>query len=90
VDPYQRAKNAVAAGKYASTEAWAAAIVVSDNPKIPPEWKTWAREHLNAQLGPRAWVWLLAARKGQGERLAECQHRAISQLLDDRFTTQEK
>ena len=87
MDLKQRAQNAVAAGKYKSVEAWCSAVIVSDDPRIPAEWKTWAHKHLNAALGSRSWVWLLAARRDKGERLHECQAKAVKQLYDQGSAT---
>jgi hypothetical protein len=87
MDPKQRAQNAVAAGKYKSVEAWCAAVCVSDDPRVPKEMRDWAHKQLTGSLGSRAWVWLLAARRDKGERLHECQAKAVKQLYDQGSAT---
>ena len=81
MDFKQRAETAVAQGKFKSIEAWAAAVCVSDDPRVPKEMRDWAHKQLTGSLGSRAWVWLLAARRDAGQRMAESQLRAIDQLL---------
>ena len=80
--PAERCANAVASGKFKSAEAWAAAVLVSTDPRVEPL-KAYARQALDASVGARAWVWLLAARRDAGEKLQECQHKAIKQLIGE-------
>ena len=81
--PGERCQNAIAAGKYASVEAWCAAVLVSDDARVPADWKTWAKRQLDSAVGSRSWAWLLAAKRDRGDTLLECQARAIKQVLGD-------
>ena len=81
--PAERCQNAIAAGKYKSVEAWCAAVIITDDPRVPPNWKAWAKQQLDNAVGNRAWVWLLAAKGDRGDKLFECQTRAIKQVLGD-------
>jgi hypothetical protein len=83
VTPAERCANAVAAGKYKSVEAWCAAVIVSQDSRIPPAWRKWASRQLDEAVGNRSWVWLLDAKRDRGDRLMECQARAIKQVLGD-------
>ena len=87
MDFKQRAETAVAQGKFKSIEAWAAAVCVSDDPRVPKEMRDWAHKQLTASLGNRTWIWLIAAKRDRGDKLAECQIKAVKQLYDEGSVT---
>jgi hypothetical protein len=81
--PAERCAAAIAAGKYKTVEAWSAAVIVSEDQRIPEEWRKWASRQLDELVGYRRWAHILKARKEAGFALQECQLRALSQALPD-------
>jgi len=82
MDAKQRCENAIAAGKFKTAEAWCAHILTTSDPRAEPL-KQYAASKLDELVGNRAWLWKLRARKDAGERLAECQNKAIKLLTEN-------